>query len=193
MLKLCPACQENAERERQNLKDRLTVDTTGVDDPFVYKVTNIDNAHWLLVAALFSTLLVGAGIATLAMGIAFSVTFLLVTALLSLGLLVVSQVALIREAYAVATWIGVVCTLCPPLSGLMVFIPKEKISDPSVLISIKTTTGAMVVGGILLASSFVAANLIGVKLLKPATYWRIQASFEDTTPRKIAPFVRHFE
>jgi hypothetical protein len=193
LLKLCPACQEQAEKERQNLKARITVDTTGIEDPFVYKVTNIDNANWLLVAALFSTLLIGAGVATFALGIAFSVTFLLFTALLSLGLLVVSQVALVREAYAVAPWMGVACTLMPPLCALLMFIPREKFEDPAVLISIKTTTGAFIVGGILLVSSFVAANLIGVKLLKPATYWRIAASFEDTTPKKIAPFARHFE
>lgn len=193
LLRLCPACQEQAEKERHNLKARITVDTTGVDDPFVYKVTNIDNANWLLVASLFSTLVLGAGIATFALGIAFSVTFLLFTALLSLGLVAVAQVALIREAYAVAPWMGVLCTLCPPLCALLMFLPKERFSDPSILISIKTTTGALIVGAILLVSSFVAANLIGVKLLKPATYWRIAASFEDTTPKKVAPFARHFE
>ena len=193
LLKLCPGCQEQAEKERLQLKARIRIDTTGVDDPFVYKVTNIDSANWLLVAALFSTLLIGAAVATFALGIAFSVTFLLVTALLSLGLLVVSQVALVREAYAVAPWMGVLCALIPPVSALIMFMPKEKFSEPSLLISIKTTTGAFVVGGVLLLSSFLAANMIGVKLLRPSTYWRIAASFEDTTPKKVAPFARHFE
>lgn len=194
LVQLCPSCVARNVDKRASLKERLAVDPTGVHDPFFYRITNLDSRNRNIIAAAIVVLLLVVILINALFKLSFAVTFLLMTALLATLLVLLSLLVIIGEAFVISPALGFATLVFFPLAPLLALLPKDKIQRVDAAVSLNTAVGALTVGVVLLVSSFFAARLLGVQLIKPATYYRAAAPFEgrasEAPPRNLH---HHFE
>lgn len=112
---LCPACREQGEQRRRRLQQRLQVDTTGEQDPFVYRLLSLP-VGWVGLVMLLIAVLVGFAFQVgPRYGIAPVTTLLTATAVVVAALVVASWIELwraLRRLNPGVTWLGL---LVPPV------------------------------------------------------------------------------
>jgi hypothetical protein len=162
--KLCPSCQQQGDERRRQLQQRLRVDTTGEQDPFVYRVVSLPVA-WVGVAILLIAVLLGFAFEVgPRYGLAPVTTLLTATIVVVAALVVGSWIELWRALRRLNPGITVVGLVVPPVLYMDLFrslrAPEPQAAQAHAT-QIRIIATAHALGMALLVLTLAVASMVG--------------------------------